>query len=60
MFIKFNNGVNYRYDAVPYPVFASLAAAESVGQHFHRNIRGKYTCQKLDYDPFTVDTRMAA
>lgn len=52
MLILFNSGVAYRYKAVPKVVYELAAEAESVGQFFHRHIKGQFTYEKLAYDPF--------
>ena len=52
LFIRFNSGVTYSYDRVPFPVFRSLEQSDSVGQTFHRLVRGKFPYTKLDNDPF--------
>lgn len=45
--ILFRSGEVYVFDDVPQAEYESLLKAESVGQHFHQHIRGKYPTQKL-------------
>ena len=53
LYIEFNSGTRYAYDHVPIKDYWELVKAESVGQHFHQNIRKTYQYTKIDYDPFT-------
>ena len=55
LYIRFKSGCTYSYAKVPYDRFDGLCSAESAGQFFHREIRGKFHCTKLDLDPFTPD-----
>ena len=52
LYVEFNHGGVYAYKNADFKVYADLIAAESVGQHFHKNIRYAYEYTKLDYDPF--------
>lgn len=52
MLIMFNSGVAYHYKDVPKIVYELAAEAESVGQFFHRHIKGQFKYERLDYDPF--------
>ena len=52
LFIRFKSGVSYAYDKVDFGVFNALQKAESVGQSFHRLVKGKYRYTKLEEDPF--------
>lgn len=56
LYIRFNSGITYRYDGVPHASFSALSAAESVGQHFHRFIRGRFKYTPCEVDPFSVTT----
>ncbi len=53
IYIRFKNGSSYKYNKVPYHVYSKLVSAESVGQEFHRSIRGKFEYEKLVQDPFS-------
>jgi hypothetical protein len=55
LLIKFNKGDVYAYDKAGRAEYQELAVAESAGKYFHANIRNKFTCRKLDHDPFTRD-----
>lgn len=46
--VEFGTGGVYRFENVPAEVHTQLMAAESVGSHFARRIRGKYTTKKVD------------
>lgn len=37
--IRFHNGAEYRYSAVPQRFFEGLLAAPSVGGYYHENVR---------------------
>lgn len=52
LFIRFNSGVSYAYENAGKNLFDALAKAESVGQYFHRHIKGKLNYKRLDFDPF--------
>lgn len=54
LFIRFHSGESYSYAKVPEEVFATLVSAESVGQTFHKLIKGKFEFRHLDSDPFGV------
>lgn len=45
--ITFTSGGKYKYDSIPEDVIDGLWNAESAGQYFHRNIKGKYVATKL-------------
>lgn len=53
MYVRFKNGSSYKYSKVPYHVYSKLVSAESVGQEFHRSVRGKFEYEKLVQDPFS-------
>lgn len=54
LYIRFHHGGCYQYDRVPHSTYTQLIEAESPGQYFHREIRGKFEFKKLDFDPFEV------
>lgn len=45
--IRFRQGGEYRYAAVPPDVYDEMMGAESVGKTFNRLIRGKYETEKI-------------
>lgn len=45
--ITFTSGGKYKYDNIPAEVIDGLWNAESAGQFYHKNIRGKYDATKL-------------
>jgi hypothetical protein len=49
--IKFTNGAEYEYDAVPPDVFAGLFACASPGQYHAREIKGKFAYRKVNGPP---------
>lgn len=52
LFVRFNSGQTYSYDKVPFPVFRTLKESDSVGNTFHRLVRGHFPYHKLEQDPF--------
>lgn len=54
LYVRFNSGVTYSYDEVPYSIYDALKKAESCGQSLHRLVKkAHFHYQKLDSDPFT-------
>jgi hypothetical protein len=45
--VRFLNGVEYDYANVNAEQHAAFIGAESVGSHFHANIKGKFEHSKL-------------
>ena len=45
--IGFTSGGKYKYDSIPEDVIDGLWNAESAGQFYHKNIRGKYDAVKV-------------
>lgn len=54
LYILFNSGTSYIYESVPPLIFDEMVKAESVGQFFHHNIKGKFQHTRLAYDPFAI------
>lgn len=48
LFVQFKSGGTYQYDNVPPEAHAAFVGAESVGKHFHAEIKGKYEGSKYD------------
>jgi hypothetical protein len=46
--VEFKNGSVYQYDNVDAEEHKSLLAAESIGSHFHTNIRSKKLGRRLE------------
>jgi len=46
--VEFNSGSVYHYAGVEPEVHASLMASESIGKHFHANIRNSFPFHKLE------------
>jgi hypothetical protein len=42
MHVQFLNGAIYEYKTAPVKLYRALLAADSVGQHFNKNVRGRY------------------
>lgn len=59
MLILFNSGIVYRYKNVPKIVYELAGEAESVGQFFHRHIKGHFTYERLSDNPFKEGTIIA-
>lgn len=47
MVVEFKGGGQYEYTDVPFDVYTDLMDSDSVGQTFHKTIRGKYEFEKL-------------
>ena len=47
MAVKFKHGGTYHYPGVDREVFDDLMAAESVVKHYHSNIRGNFSGEKV-------------
>ncbi|GAF93205.1 unnamed protein product [marine sediment metagenome] len=45
--IEFNSGSTYQYNNVPVSEYIKLINADSVGKHFHQNIKNNYGFKKL-------------
>lgn len=50
MEVTFNNGNTYIYEGVKAEDHQALLKAESIGSHFHNNIKGKFKFKKKDPD----------
>lgn len=46
--IEFKGGGVYHYTGVDADKHAALVASESIGKHFHANIRGQHPFHKLE------------
>jgi|GEM_PF-2161370 hypothetical protein len=57
LYLQFKSGIVYSYTDVPLPLYEELVSAPSVGQFFHRNIRGKFDYKPEEVSPFTGDSR---
>jgi hypothetical protein len=44
---EFRDGLIYRYEEVPQPVYRALISAESKARFYNKNIRGKYHCLRV-------------
>ena len=51
--IRFTHGGTYNYPGVPESAYEALLAAESIGKHFHANIRNQYAGRR-EAEPVTV------
>ncbi|WP_066384109.1 MULTISPECIES: KTSC domain-containing protein [unclassified Anabaena] len=47
--VEFHNGAIYEYSGVEAETWEDLQSAESVGQFFNQEIKGRYECDRLDY-----------
>ena len=54
LYVRFVKGGAYKYNKVPFPLYQELISAESVGQHFHQNIRTAFEYERLTEDPFAT------
>ena len=48
LFVKFNNGVIWKYFDVPESAYVSLLLAESTGKFFAKEIKGVFTGRKVE------------
>jgi hypothetical protein len=46
--VEFHSGAVYQYFQVPEAVYLDLMAAESLGSYFSKNIKGKYSYEKIE------------
>ena len=46
--VEFHSGGSYRYREVPEEAHEKFRDAESQGSHFHREIKPKYRCVKIE------------
>lgn len=51
MELRFKNGKVYRAEDVPPHRHEELLAAESIGQHFNKVLKGAHTFTRVDEDP---------
>jgi hypothetical protein len=54
LFIRFHSGVVYSYADCGYHIYDALKKAESAGKFFHRWIKGKFQCTRLEKDPLQL------
>jgi hypothetical protein len=47
MIVRFKGGSEYEYNDVPNDAHTEFITAPSVGSHYHKAIKGKYTATKL-------------
>lgn len=48
--IEFKSGGTYHYKGVSIDQFRAFITAESVGKHYHSDIRGKFDAEKIEED----------
>jgi hypothetical protein len=46
--VEFYNGVVYQYSGIEAETWEDLQTADSIGQFFNQEIKGKYECERLD------------
>ena len=49
LYIKFNSGTTWVYYDVSQEVYNRLVKSTSVGEYFNKNIRNKYSSQRINY-----------
>ncbi len=47
MHVQFSSGASYAYDGVEPDIHAAFAGADSVGSHFAKHIRPKFTGRRI-------------
>jgi len=45
--VDLTNGRSYRYYMVPHEIFLALVNAPSAGAFFNREIRNRYSCERI-------------
>lgn len=50
LYVQFKSAGIYRYDDVPPEAHEGFMNAKSIGQHFHRHIKGRFKWQRLDVE----------
>jgi hypothetical protein len=45
--VEFHNGRRYQFQGVPHGAHYDFVNADSVGDHFHRNIKGRFKYKEL-------------
>ncbi len=48
--VEFHNGGVYHYHGVDEEAHQAMMGAESIGSHFHKNIKNKHVCTKREGD----------
>jgi hypothetical protein len=46
--VEFYNGAVYQYSGIEAETWEDLQAADSIGEFFNQEIKGKYECERLD------------
>lgn len=49
LYVKFNSGTTWVYYDVSQDVYNRLVKSVSVGEYFNKNIRNKYSSQRINY-----------
>ncbi|BAZ31883.1 hypothetical protein NIES4074_43560 [Cylindrospermum sp. NIES-4074] len=47
--VEFQSGAVYQYSGVDEETWEDLHSADSIGQFFNQEIKGKYDCERIDY-----------
>lgn len=47
LYVKFNNGSEYKYSGVPSSIYEQLLNAPSVGSFLNSNIKGSYNFERI-------------
>lgn len=58
--VRFHSGGVYEYAKATLKNYLDFVKAESVGQYFHKHIKGKFEFTKLANDPFQHHLKEAA
>jgi hypothetical protein len=46
--VEFKNGGVFNYHDVSISAYTAMMEADSIGSHFHNNIKNGYVCRKVD------------
>jgi len=49
LLVQFNSGTTWVYYNVPQKIYKELIKSISVGQYFNKNIRNKFTSERINY-----------
>ena len=53
--VEFQNGGVYQYLGVDEDTWSDLHSSNSIGSFFNQAIKGRYDCDRLDHEDYTID-----
>lgn len=54
LFLQYNNGTCFMFNAVPPEKLEAATVAESIGKFFHSDLKGKFETEELDHNCITI------